>query len=129
MKRTPIQRRTPLKRGAPPRRKRPTPRTHKTVVRLTGESLEMLRLACYQRAGGRSELSGVSLFFKARYPGDPLAYDMAHLRSRGAGGGDTLDNVMCLAHEEHMAAHAGKFKLPMTYEDVPAWRKEMIRGN
>jgi 5-methylcytosine-specific restriction endonuclease McrA len=41
-----------------------------------------------------------------RYPGDPEAFDMAHIISRGAGGSDTLDNVRTLCHRDHMNEHA-----------------------
>jgi len=78
------------------------------IVRLSGPLLTKLRLDCWIRAKGRCEKCGERLYYQARYPGDPLAYDMAHIKSRGAGGSDVLENVQALCHREHMAAHAGR---------------------
>ena len=104
MKRTAIQRKTRLR----PRRERP--RTHKFIVRLTGNALKKLRLECFVRDFGRCNVCGRKVFYEARFPGDPLAYDMAHVRSRGAGGDDSLENVRTLCHECHMAEHTGRVR-------------------
>jgi len=47
------------------------------------------------------------VFYLARFDGDPLAYDMAHIVSRGAGGSDELSNVRTLCHRDHMREHSG----------------------
>src|SRR6185437_14449498 len=99
MKRTALLRKTRI----PQRRAKP--RTHKFIVRLTGEKLARLRLECWMRDLGRCKQCGRKLFFEKRYEGDPLAYDMAHKKSRGAGGSDTLDNVEAQCHECHMREH------------------------
>src|ERR1039458_1688449 len=62
-------------------------------VRLYGAALEALRNECWERDKGICQSTGVSLYKNPRYVGDPLAYDMAHIVSRGAGGSDTLENV------------------------------------
>ena len=77
------------------------------VVRLKGEALDELRHQCWERAKGRSEKSGVALYWRPRFDGDPLAFDMAHLRSKALGG-DVLSNVRALSHLEHMNEHAGR---------------------
>lgn len=99
MKRTPLARKTRLR----PRREKP--RTHKLTVRLTGKALAKLRLQCWMRDFGRCKQCGRKVYFEARFDGDPLAYDMAHKRSRGAGGDDSLENVETLCHEDHMERH------------------------
>lgn len=53
-------------------------------------------------------MRAINTHYFAYYEGDPLAFDMAHIRSRGAQGSDTLDNVKTNCHRCHMAAHAGR---------------------
>lgn len=74
------------------------------VVRLKGKALEELRRQCWERDEGRSVKSGVALYWQPRFDGDPLAYDMAHIRPKALGG-DVLSNVRALSHEEHMREH------------------------
>ena len=74
------------------------------VVRLKGKALDELRHQCWERAKGRSEKSGVALYWQPRFDGDPLAYDMAHIRPKALGG-DVLSNVRALSHEEHVREH------------------------
>lgn len=99
-----------IKRKTPLRKKRPTPRRRKTVVRLTGKALEKLREDCWVRDQATCRECGTYTFCTPRYAGDPLAYDMAHIKSRGAGGGDTLDNVRTLCHACHLKEHAGNLR-------------------
>lgn len=80
--------------------------------RLTGEDLTALRLACFLRDKGRCSLCGVPLHYVALFAGDPDAYDMAHRRSRGAGGADELANVHSLCHADHMLEHRGDKPCP-----------------
>ena len=87
--------------------RRAKPRTHKFIVRLSGEKLARLRLECWMRDLGRCKQCGRKLFYEKRYEGDPLAYEMAHRRSRGASGDDSLDNVRTLCSECHRQEHGG----------------------
>lgn len=103
----PLKRKTPLRSKTRIRPKRATPRSHKFIVRLTGRALAMLRLDCFIRDKGVCQVCGKAVYFQARFPGDPMAYDMAHIHSRGAGGSDCLENVRCLCHTDHMREHAG----------------------
>ncbi len=48
---------------------------------------------------------GVRTFYAARFDGDSYAYDMAHIKSRGAGGSDVIENVKTKCHECHMREH------------------------
>lgn len=106
MKRTPLISKTPLKRKTRLRAKRSTPRRRKTVVRLTGQAMAILRRDCWERSASRCQDCGKFTLWRPRFDGDPLAYDMAHIKSRGAGGSDTLDNVKTLCHTCHMREHA-----------------------
>lgn len=78
------------------------------IVRLTGEALTLLRMKCWSRDNETCKACGERVHFSARFAGDPLAYDMAHLKSRGAGGSDLPSNVRTLCHSCHMREHAGK---------------------
>lgn len=77
-------------------------------VRLKGEALSFLRGHTYQNDLERCRHCGEYIFYTARFDGDPLAYDMAHIKSRGAGGSDLPSNVKALCHRDHMASHSGK---------------------
>lgn len=105
MKRSPLRR---YKRINPVRS---TPRNRKTVVRLKGEALTDLRYQCWRRDGMKCRNCGIYTYLNARYDGDPQAFDMAHIQSRGAGGSDILANVLTACHACHMAAHAGNIEL------------------
>ena len=76
------------------------------IVRLSGKALEQLRIQCWTRDLGNCQKCGHFTFFTPRFDGDPVAYDMAHIISRGAGGSDALDNVRTLCHRDHMNEHA-----------------------
>jgi len=77
-------------------------------VRLTGEDLAELRRECYERDNQCCRVCGVPLYFNARFDGDPIGYEMAHIKSRGAGGSDSLDNVRALCGKDHRAEHQGR---------------------
>lgn len=100
LKRSPLKRYTRLK----PRRSKP--RIHKFIVRLTGEALEKLRLEVWRRDQGICQNCGTRAIFRPRFTGDPMAYDLAHIRSRGACGSDTPENTRVLHHGCHMAEHS-----------------------
>ena len=96
-RRTPLPRqrkpiaRSPLKRSTKPiPKKRKTPRHYKTIVRLDAAGMEQLREDAHLRAHGRCEVPlphDCPQFISLDYG------DLAHIKSRGAGGSDTLDNV------------------------------------
>jgi hypothetical protein len=75
-------------------------------IRLKGEPLMMLRLACLQRDRGRCRECHVRVS-DSLPDWHPLKYDMAHIKSRGAGGSDTLENVRTLCHQCHTKEHNG----------------------
>ena len=105
-----MKRSGPIKRSTKPIRKR-KPRGEETIgktgrVRLRGEKLESLRRECWERDEGICQRCGVVTDWLPRFDGDPLAFDMAHKVSRGAGGSDTINNVETLCHRDHMREHA-----------------------
>lgn len=100
-----MKRSTPLRRYTRLKAKRSKPRNRKTVVRLTGNALTILRLQCWVRDGIWCKECGQRTYWEPRYEGDPQAYDMAHIVSRGAGGSDVLENVRALCHACHMKEH------------------------
>jgi hypothetical protein len=108
MKRTALVRRTPL------RSRRPTPRTHKLlVIRLRGAALLRLRWQCWIRDLKHCVACGCLTFWQARFDGDQAAYEMAHVRGRGASGSDVLENVRVLCSACHREEHgvASRFGL------------------
>jgi 5-methylcytosine-specific restriction endonuclease McrA len=101
--------RKPLKRSTKPIR-RSKPRADVTVgnlgrIRLKGKPLEQLRLDRWTFDRGLCLKCGHPTYFEPRYDGDPEAYDMAHIKSRGAGGSDVLSNVETWCHRCHMRFH------------------------
>lgn len=105
----PMPPRLSVKRSTAPIRARKKPQTrvgNLGIVRLSGKALEELRMVCWLRDNGRCQVCRELVYFAARVDGDPLAYDMAHIKSRGAGGSDELNNVRCLCHQCHMKEHA-----------------------
>lgn len=76
------------------------------TVRLSGKELTELREQRWNLDKGICRLCGWPTFFEPRFDGDPLAYDLAHIKSRGSGGGDTLENTMTAHHSCHMKLHA-----------------------
>ena len=77
------------------------------IIRLYGDALRGLRLERWATDRGICQNCGIITYWQPRFPGDPDAYDMAHIVSRGAGGSDTLENVRALCHACHMKEHAG----------------------
>jgi len=77
------------------------------IVRLYGKALEALRRECWLRHNKTCQTCGERVYYQARFDGDPLAYDMAHIVSCGAGGSDTLENIRCKCHQCHMKEHSG----------------------
>lgn len=73
-------------------------------IRLHGRELEQLRLACLQRDKGKCRECGVKV--SDQLPAwHPLKFEMAHIKSRGAGGSDTLGNVKTSCKECHTKQH------------------------
>jgi 5-methylcytosine-specific restriction endonuclease McrA len=109
----PMPRYSSLKRSTKPIRakKKPLVRVYKSgKVRLTGKKLTNLRWSCWIRDLRTCVECMQPTHFTARFPGDPQAYDMAHIQSRGAGGSDTLDNVVTKCHRCHMQEHTKGLK-------------------
>ena len=75
------------------------------IVRLYGADMKHLRWSCYTRDNGICQACGVMTGYEPRFDGDPIAYYMAHIKSRGAGGSDVIENVRCLCHRDHMKEH------------------------
>ena len=71
-------------------------------VRLKGKAVESLREKVWARAGGRCEIC----FKEVPLEGNLLTrMHLAHKKSRGAGGGDTLANTRCLCPKCHILSH------------------------
>lgn len=84
-----------------PRRGKPRPR------RLAGEEQEALRLACFQRDGGRCVECGRRLIYEPESPFQENGYHMAHIGNKRMWG-DNLENVrakcsVCHLQKEHNA--------------------------
>ena len=78
------------------------------IVRLYGKDMEALWEAMYERDKGRCQKCQV---YVSRYSNDSLQAEMAHIKARGAGGSDTLDNVRLLCRACHRREHVyGKAK-------------------
>ena len=77
------------------------------IVRLSGKAMRQLREDVYVRDKGMCQCGcGRVAYFQARFEGDPHAYDMAHIVSRGAGGSDVMSNLKTMRHMCHMNEHA-----------------------
>ena len=71
------------------------------IIRLKGDPLTKLREACYKRDGGLCVCCG--RIVRDNVPDwHPDKYDMAHIKSRGAGGSDTPENTRCLCFIHHI---------------------------
>jgi 5-methylcytosine-specific restriction endonuclease McrA len=74
-------------------------------VRLTGKALEDLRRHCFARDGFRCQhhIAQCGPFYQpCRKLVTWESGHMAYIKSRGAGGGDTLDNVITKCAECHI---------------------------
>ena len=71
------------------------------TIRLTGEDLTALRVACFRRDRYRCVECGQGVT-DSPHAWYKIQAQMAHLIGRGAGGPDTLDNVRCLCGECHV---------------------------
>ena len=76
-------------------------------TRLKGADLAMLRLECLQRDHGRCCECGVRVS-DSLPDWHPLKYHMAHIKSRGSGGPDVIENVRVLCGDCHRLEHSGK---------------------
>jgi hypothetical protein len=100
MKRTPLKRYTPLR----PRRKKVSQiRVGKVsgTVRLSGAAMERLREQVYRRDGGRCQWPNCGELLPLHGSVFNRAH-LAHIKSRGAGGGDTAPNVRILCYFHHI---------------------------
>src|SRR5690349_3683039 len=98
-----IQRYTSPKRHKPFRPKRRKPREG----RLQGVLLQELRLACYERDGGKCVECGIPLIYQPAHPLVPNGYHMAHIRARSLGGKDEINNVRSKCAYCHLAVEHG----------------------
>jgi 5-methylcytosine-specific restriction endonuclease McrA len=74
------------------------------IIRRTGKDLEALRTECFWRDDGFCVKCGKPV--RDDVPDyAPNKYDMAHIKSRGAGGSDVLSNVEVLCHACHQKSH------------------------
>ncbi len=72
------------------------------TIRLDGDDLTALRRACYERDGGHCVICGRSVMWESGYYG---SMHMAHIKARGAGGSDTLENVETKCPRCHFNQH------------------------
>ena len=88
-----IKRRGWLRRGLKPiPKRRKTPRVHKDTVRLTGKALQELRRERWEADGRKCTAEGCGVPLPLN--GDVFTRaHLAHIKSRGAGGGDTFENT------------------------------------
>jgi 5-methylcytosine-specific restriction endonuclease McrA len=77
------------------------------IVRVTGADMADLRSRRWRLDRGICHTCGIATFYWPRFDGDPQAYDMAHIVSRGAGGSDVIENVRTECHSCHMREHNG----------------------
>ena len=75
------------------RRQRSGKPGHLGIIRLYGADMQALRLEAFERSGGRCEMQWNDR--RCDYPISFENFELAHVVSRGAGGSDTLDNVLC----------------------------------
>jgi 5-methylcytosine-specific restriction endonuclease McrA len=82
---------------------RKKPRVHKTVVRLKGAKMAQLREDRYELDGHRCVKCGCKL---SLYPSGLLpVMELSHKKSRGSGGGDTIENTESNCGRCHRASH------------------------
>ena len=86
----------------PPIRKEP--RKRKTVVRLRGAEMAELREKVWKRDGCRCVDCDLLLSLIAT-PGSPNRMELSHIKSRGAGGADTMENTCSRCPECHAKSH------------------------
>jgi 5-methylcytosine-specific restriction endonuclease McrA len=82
-------------------------------IRLDARGMEDLRLAAYQRSGGRCE--SVKQGKRCGKPFHYLTFELHHLQHRSLGGSDVLQNVACLDAKCHSDHHLKNMKI------VPYW--------
>ena len=89
----------------PYRRSKPRPN------RVYGAEMKDLRQQCWDRDEGQCRHCGILTFYAA-VGYHPRNYEMAHIRSRGAGGADELSNLKTLCSLCHKSEHAGGKPVP-----------------
>jgi len=82
------------------------------IVRLYGRALTELRNACWLRDEGRCQSCDTPTYKNPLFDGDPMAFDMAHIRNKRMYG-DVLENVRTLCHHCHSKEHSGRLKRPI----------------
>ena len=90
-------------------------------IRLHGSAMAELREQAYERSGAHCEIQRDGK--RCNYPLTFLNMELAHIKSRGAGGSDTLDNVLCSCRLRadgkagcHYLQHAGHPEIKLVKE-------------
>jgi 5-methylcytosine-specific restriction endonuclease McrA len=83
--------------------KRAKPRTHKTIIRLTGQALDDLRREVWNRDRRRCVDCNRALLLHAEDEWSRM--ELSHLKSRGACGDDTTENCVTRCKVCHSASH------------------------
>ena len=97
---------------------RKKPRVRKTVVRLKGADMAQLRALVYVRDGGRCVDCHDRLYMT-----QPPFMELSHIKSRGAGGGDTMENCVTRCRECHQKSHNAGGK-PCPAKSVPTTEQQ-----
>ena len=117
-------RRTRLKRSVPPKKRRSKPRRGQP----TKDEKAAIRLAVYERARGRCELRLHKDCTRDRVlPWDGDVFErghLVHLKSRGAGGGWDMANLMLGCPACHLGSMHSEGKKPTLCEDCRRTRRE-----
>lgn len=80
---------------------------HLGIVRLSGRALTRLRQDCFDRDHNRCVDCGRVVAWDEEEATDfglPIG-EMSHILSHGAGGSDTLENVVTRCREDHQKSH------------------------
>jgi 5-methylcytosine-specific restriction endonuclease McrA len=86
-----------------------TPRPKPTTIRLTGKAYQKLRNQCFNDSNGTCWNCGAFAPL-LDHNGDFDLFacgHLSHIKSRGAGGGDTINNVRWSCPECHLQAEHG----------------------
>jgi 5-methylcytosine-specific restriction endonuclease McrA len=85
-------------------------------IRLDAKGIEALRIAVYQRSGGRCEnvINGKRCIVPFHF----LTFEMHHLQHRSLGGSDSMDNASALCTRCHSDHHLKSKKI------LPFWKEK-----
>lgn len=84
------------------------------LIRLKGKAKTAFRIALYDREGGLCQgcHKYAPLYYDGTYFHPYYCGHVSHIKSRGAGGADTMDNVMwhCFNCHRDWEDHTGRYK-------------------